>query len=140
MNFKISQTEKNRILEMYKIEKDSKPIISENQIDENIFNTIADKWTGLKGIVRGYGQGYFEGMSKLNRLIRKLKKLDEPNVKVMNELKSLKNTVQSYNIPQQRKQNILDLIDNSIVHFEKYNTINDQILQQIDQLKLSNWK
>jgi len=118
----------------------SKPIISENQIDENIFNTIADKWTGLKGIVRGYGQGYFEGMSKLNRLIRKLKKLDEPNVKVMNELKSLKNTVQSYNIPQQRKQNILDLIDNSIVHFEKYNTINDQILQQIDQLKLSNWK
>lgn len=140
MNFKISQTEKNRILEMYKIEKDSKPMISENQIDENIFNTIADKWTGLKGIVRGYGQGYFEGMSKLNRLIRKLKKLDEPNVKVMNELKSLKNTVQSYNIPQQRKQNILDLIDNSIVHFEKYNTINDQILQQIDQLKLSNWK
>lgn len=118
----------------------SKPMISENQIDENIFNTIADKWTGLKGIVRGYGQGYFEGMSKLNRLIRKLKKLDEPNVKVMNELKSLKNTVQSYNIPQQRKQNILDLIDNSIVHFEKYNTINDQILQQIDQLKLSNWK
>lgn len=118
----------------------SKPMISENQIDENIFNTIADKWTGLKGIVRGYGQGYFEGMSKLNRLIRKLKKLDEPNVKVMNELKSLKNTVQSYNIPQQRKQNILDLIDNSIVHFEKYNTINDQILQQIDQLKLSDWK
>jgi hypothetical protein len=131
---KISNEEKKMILEMHESEK------NKENIDENIFQNIADKWTGLKGIARGYGAGYFEGMSKLDRLIKKLKKLDEPNIKVMDELKTLKNSVQSYNIPQNRKDAIINLIDNSIIHFEKYNDINDQIIRQISLLNLGKWK
>lgn len=139
MNFKISQTEKNRILEMYKIEKDSKPIISENQIDENIFNTISDKWRGLKGVSQGYGRGYFESMSRLRRIVQKLKKLDEPNQKVMTELENLKKEVDSKNMPQDKKDAVKGLIDNSLYHFNKYNDINDRILTQIGLLNLDSW-
>lgn len=131
---KITEQERKLILEMHESKK------NEQNIDENIFQNISDKWTGLKGIVRGYGSGYFEGMSKLDRLIKRLKKLDEPNVKVMDELKDLKNKVQTYNIPQKRKQAIIDLIDNSVFHFEKYNSINDQIITQIGTLNLDKWK
>jgi hypothetical protein len=58
----------------------------------------------------------------------------------MDELKTLKNSVQSYNIPQNRKDAIINLIDNSLIHFEKYNDINDQIIRQISLLNLGKWK
>ena len=117
-----------------------KVLQEEKKLDENIFQDISDKWTGLKGMFRGYGMSYFEGMSKLRRLISKLKKLDKPNLEAMDELRELKNTVQNYNIPPNRKNALVSLIDNSIMHFESYDKINDQILQQIELLKLDKWK
>lgn len=114
-------------------------IISES-VDEGLLDSAKDYLAGAKGIVRGYGKDYFMNMSRLRRLINQLKKLDAPNEKVMLELKSLKQKVSSLNMPQQRKDNLIALINNSVYHFETYNTINDQILNQIKTLNLDKWQ
>ena len=92
-----------------------KRIVEEAEIEEGPLDAIGDLYRGVKGLKRGYGMDYFENMSRLERLIRKLKKLDEPNVAVMTELASLKTKVSNLNMPQQRKQAIMNLIDYSIV-------------------------
>jgi len=117
-----------------------KKLMNENEIEEGPLDTLGDLYRGIKGVKRGYGMDYFQNMSRLDRLVKKLKKLDEPNVKVMSELANLKTKVSSLNMPQQRKQAIMTLIDNSLFHFNKYNQINDQILNQIKSLNLDNWK
>jgi len=117
-----------------------KRIVEESEIEEGPLDAIGDLYRGVKGLKRGYGMDYFENMSRLERLIRKLKKLDEPNVAVMNELASLKTKVSNLNMPQQRKQAIINLIDNSIYHFNQYNSINDRIITQIGTLNLDSWK
>jgi len=114
--------------------------IKEQETNEGPLDSLGDLYRGVKGVKRGYGMDYFQNMSRLDRLIKKLKKLDEPNVKVMNELTTLKSKVSGLNMPQQRKQAILSLIDNSIFHFNKYNQINDQIISQIKTLNLDSWK
>jgi hypothetical protein len=58
----------------------------------------------------------------------------------MIELSNLRTNVSSLNIPQQRKDAILSLIDNSLYHFKKYSSINDQILSKIKTLNLDSWK
>ena len=58
----------------------------------------------------------------------------------MDELKQLRIKVASLNMPQQRKDALTGLIDNSLYHFRKYSTINDQILTQISTLNLDSWK
>ena len=111
-------------------------VIEEQETTEGPLDAIGDLYRGVKGIKRGYGMDYFQNMSQLDRLIKKLKKLDEPNVKVMSQLSNLRGKVQSLNMPQQRKQAIIGLIDNSLYHFDKYNKINDQIIAQIKSLNL----
>lgn len=115
-------------------------VIEEQETSEGPLDALGDLYRGVKGIKRGYGMDYFQNMSRLDRLVKKLKKLDEPNLKVMNELSSLKGKVQSLNMPQQRKQALLSLIDNSVYHFNTYNKINDQIIAQIKTLNLDSWK
>ena len=115
-------------------------VIEEQETNEGPLDAIGDLYRGVKGVKRGYGMDYFQNMSRLDRLVRKLKKLDEPNVAVMTELADLKNKVSTLNMPQQRKQAIMTLIDNSIYHFNKYNQINDQIISQIKTLNLDSWK
>jgi hypothetical protein len=117
-----------------------KKSLSENEVEEGIIDDVKDTYRGLKGVARGYGMDYFKSMSRLQSLISKLKKLDVPNLKVMTELTQLKNKVNSFNIPQQRKQNLIALIDNSLYHFNQYNTINDQILNQIKTLNIDKWR
>lgn len=117
-----------------------KKIIEENKVNEGPLDGVGDFFRGVKGMKRGYGMDYFQNMSRLDRLIKKLKKLDEPNVKVMNELSALKAKVSPLNMPQQRKQALLTLIDNSLYHFKKYSDINDQIIAQIKTLNLDSWK
>lgn len=117
-----------------------KKIVSEQQLEEGIFDGLKDLYRGVKGVKRGYGMDYFQNMSRLENLIKKLKTLDVPNQKVMSELSQLKSKVSSLNMPQQRKDNLIALIDNSLYHFNKYSTINDQILNQIKTLNLDNWK
>jgi hypothetical protein len=114
-------------------------VISES-IEEGLLDTAKDYLAGAKGVVRGYGKDYFMNMNKLRRLITQLKKLDTPNEKVISELKSLKQKVSSLNMPQQRKDNLIALINNSVYHFEVYNNINDQILNQIKTLNLDKWQ
>ena len=127
---KLKESDLNRLV---------KKIISENEIEEGIFDGAKDLYRGVKGIKRGYGMDYFKNMSRLETLIKKLKKLDTPNESVMSELSQLKTKVSSLNIPQQRKTAIITLIDNSLYHFKKYSSINDQILSQIKTLNLDNW-
>jgi hypothetical protein len=52
----------------------------------------------------------------------------------------LKTKVANLNMPQQRKQAIMNLIDNSVYHFNTYNRINDQIISQISSLNLDSWQ
>ena len=115
-------------------------VINENEINEGPLDTIGDMYRGVKGIKRGSGMDYFQNMSALDRLIKKLKKLDEPNLKVMNELAALNAKVSNLNMPQQRKQALTGLIENSLYHFNAYNRINDQIINQIKTLNLDSWK
>ena len=68
---------------------------------------------------RGFGTDYFQNMSRLENLIKKLKNLDVPNEKVMNELEKLKTKVSSLGMPQARKDALIALIDNSLYHFKK---------------------
>lgn len=131
-NNDLSKNIKNVLNEFYEMQ--------EKKMNEGPFDKVGDLYRGVKGMVRGYGMDYFQNMSRLDRLIKRLKKLDEPNVKVMRELSSLKTKVSSLNMPQQRKQAIINLIDNSVHHFNTYNSINDQIINQIKNLGLDSWK
>jgi hypothetical protein len=117
-----------------------KKIVEENEINEGPLDAIGDLYRGVKGVKRGYGMDYFQNMSALDRLIKKLKKLDEPNIQVMNELAALNAKVSNLNMPQQRKQALTSLIENSLYHFNSYYRINDQIINQIKTLNLDSWK
>ena len=115
-------------------------VILEQKVDEGIFDGIKNAYRGLKGMKRGFGTDYFQNMSRLENLIKKLKNLDAPNEKVMNELEKLKTKVSSLGMPQERKDALIALIDNSLYHFKKYSNVNDQILTQIKTLNLDSWK
>ena len=128
---KLTESDLNRLV---------KKVISEQEIEEGIFDGVKDLYRGVKGVKRGYGMDYFQNMSKLENLVRKLKNLDVPNEKVMLELKQLRTKVSTLNMPQQRKDAIVNLIDNSLYHFRKYSDINERILNQIKTLNLDSWK
>jgi len=128
---KLTESDLNRLV---------KKVISEQEVEEGIFDGVKDLYRGVKGVKRGYGMDYFQNMSKLENLVRKLKNLDVPNEKVMLELKQLRTKVSTLNMPQQRKDAIVNLIDNSLYHFKKYSDINEQILNQIKTLNLDSWK
>ena len=128
---KLTESDLNRIV---------KKVLNEQENNEGIFDKAQDIYRGIKGVKRGYGMDYFQNMSRLENLIKKLKKIDVPNEQVMIELSNLRTKVSSLNIPQQRKDAILSLIDNSLYHFKKYSSINDQILSQIKTLNLDSWK
>jgi hypothetical protein len=128
---KLTESDLNRLV---------KKVISEQEVDEGIFDGVRDLYRGVKGVKRGYGMDYFQNMSKLENLIKKLQNLDVPNEKVMLELKQLRTKVASLNMPQQRKDALVNLIDNSLYHFRKYSDINGRILNQIKTLNLDSWK
>ena len=48
-------------------------VISEQKVDEGIFDGIKNAYRGLKGMKRGFGTDYFQNMSRLENLIKKLK-------------------------------------------------------------------
>jgi uncharacterized protein YejL (UPF0352 family) len=128
---KLTESDLNRIV---------KKVLIEQENNEGIFDKVQDIYRGVKGVKRGYGMDYFQNMSRLENLVKKLKKIDVPNEQVMIELSNLRTNVSSLNIPQQRKDAILSLIDNSLYHFKKYSSINDQILSKIKTLNLDSWK
>jgi hypothetical protein len=136
--FIISEEEKSRIIEKHEnVTKNQ--YLQEEEVGEGIFDNIKDVYRGVKGVKRGFGMDYFQNMSRLENLIRKLKQLDTPNEEVMIELEELKNKVRGLGMPQARKDALITLIDNSLYHFKKYSNINDQILAQIKTLNLDSW-
>jgi hypothetical protein len=137
--FIISEEEKSRILEKHE-NATKNQYLQENEVEEGFFDGIKDIYRGVKGAKRGFGMDYFQNMSRLENLIKKLKQLDTPNEKVMIELEELKNKVSGLGMPQARKDALVALIDNSLYHFKNYSHINDQILSQIKTLNLDSWK
>jgi HEPN domain-containing protein len=124
---RLTETELNNLV---------KRVIQEQEMEEGIFDPLVNAAQGLKGVWRGYGYDYFKYLSSLRQLTRKLKKLDAPNVKIMDQLRDLKNKVQSSKMPPDRKQNLLTSIDGAINHFTAYanliNTIEQLATQRLD--------
>ena len=107
--------ESNRLLE--------KRLISEKEeVDEGLFSGVRDAYNGLKGVSRGYGYDFSKHASSLRGLVRKLRKLDEPNAGVMTELSKLRVKVDTSSIPPQRKQELLNNIDAAINSFDNYSS------------------
>jgi len=110
--------------------------IQEQEVEEGLFDGVKDAYYGLKGVWRGEGYDYYKYVSSLRTISRKLKKLDEPNHKIMNDLNSLKNKVNISKMDPTKKQNLVDSIDKAIQHFNAYAGLIDKI-DQIASNKLS---
>jgi Mg2+ and Co2+ transporter CorA len=116
-----------------------KTIIEENDMNEGIFDSIVDFGRGVKGAKRGWGYDYFNKMSKLERLILKLTKLDKPNESVMNELTALRDKINSLNIPQERKEKFLKDIGQTLQTWKWYSKAKSDIIKNLETLNLNSW-
>ena len=116
MNSKIRHIqESNRLLE-------ERLINEKEEVEEGVFSGIKDAYHGLKGVWRGYGYDFSKHASSLRGLVRRLRKLDEPNVDVMNELSELRAKVDASSMPPERKQELLSNIDGAINNFNTYSS------------------
>jgi hypothetical protein len=107
--------ESNRLLE--------KRLINEKEeVDEGLFSDVRDSYHGLKGVFKGHGYDYSKYASTLRGLVRRLRKLDEPNAVVMTELSELRAKVDSSSMPPQKKQDLLNNIDGAINNFNNYSS------------------
>jgi hypothetical protein len=94
--------------------------VNNPNLNEDLFGDVKDLYQGAKGFFRGHGFPYFKHLSSLQRLMSKLKKLDEPNHKIMIDLDSLKNNINSSKMPQDKKDELVSHIDLATNHFKKY--------------------
>jgi hypothetical protein len=97
---------------------------------------LVNTYQGLKGVWRGEGYDYFKYLSSLKGITRKLKKLDEPNVKVMGDLYQLRTKVDTSKMPTDKKSNLLNTIDAAMNHFKSYSTLINKI-EQLSTQKLA---
>jgi len=107
--------ESNQLLEKRLINK-------KEEVDEGIFSGIRDAYHGLKGVWKGYGYDFSKHASTLRGLVRKLRKLDEPNTDVMNQLSVLRAKVDGSTMPPERKTELLNNIDGAINNFNTYSS------------------
>lgn len=115
------------------LEKIVKQVIEEQETQEGVFDPLVNAYQGLKGVWRGEGYDYFKYLSSLRGITRKLKKLDEPNVKVMGDLYQLRSKVDTSKMPQDKKTNLLGAIDSAMDHFKSYSTLINKIEQLATQ-------
>lgn len=115
------------------LERIVKKVIEEQEMEEGIFDPLVNVAQGLKGAWRGEGYDYFKYLNSLRSISRKLRKLDEPNVKVMSDLTNLKNKVGASKMPPDKKQNLTDAIDKAITHFNSYSNLINKIEQLATQ-------
>ncbi len=94
--------------------------INNPAINEDLFGGVKDVYQGARGFFKGEGYSYFKHMNTLKRLMSKLKKLDEPNHKIMLELSTLKNDISSSKMSSQKKLDLIDHIDDAINYFDYY--------------------
>lgn len=111
------------------LEKIVKKVIEEQETQEG----LGDVYQGLKGVWRGYGYDYYKYYSMLRTLTRKLKKLDEPNTKIMTQLTDLKGKVQSSKMPPQSKFDLENAIEEAVNYFSSYASAIDRIEQLASQ-------
>lgn len=116
-NIKITESQLNYLTEK----------VHQKQIEEGIFGGIKDIYQGLKGAWRGEGFPYFKYLSTLQRLTKDLKKLDQPNKKIMTQLTDLKSKISSSKMPTDKKDNLTKTIDAAIGHFDSYSNLIDKI-------------
>lgn len=115
-------------------------VVEQKNIEEGIFDPITDFTRGIKGVKRGYGYDYFTHVSKLSRIVNRLKKLDLPNEKMINELISLRGKVSSLNIPKDRKDELIKNIGQTLQTWKWYTDSKETIIKQIESLNLKSWK
>ncbi len=115
----ISEEEKNRIIELHSEPK------------EGIFDPVKNVYQGLKGVWRGEGYSYFKHLSELGNLTKELKKLDKPNQSIMTKLDSLKNEIELSKMPQDKKDNLKNHIEQAISHFRTYERYVEAIHQAV---------
>lgn len=105
-------------------------LIIQEQEQNEIFGGIKDIYQGARGFARGEGYANFKSLSSLSQVLKRLKKLDEPNHKVMTELQKLKTKINSAQMRQDSKRFLLDAIDRTSQYFNSY----AQALSQIESL------
>ena len=97
---------------------------NEEEIHEGIFGSIQDTFQGLKGAFTGKGFGYFKFLSSLRNLVRKLKKIDEPNEKVIENLKKLRDKIEQAqgleSLEDEKRDRLTYAIDKAIESFRNY--------------------
>ena len=91
---------------------------------EGILDYIQDRYQGLKGAITGKGYGYFKFLSSLRNLVRRLKKLDEPNDKVITDLKNLRDKIEQAqgweSLEDVKRDKLIYAIDRAINSFQDY--------------------
>lgn len=95
-------------------------IIKTNELQEGIFDSISNVYQGIKGVWRGEGYDFFKYLNSLKNMAKDLRKLDQPNVKIMTKLTDLKNKITSSTIPQEKKGQLVFEIDKALKNFEEY--------------------
>jgi hypothetical protein len=118
------------------LERIVKQVIEEQETQEGVFDPLVNAYQGLKGVWRGEGYDYFKYLSSLRGITRKLRKLDEPNVKVMGDLYQLRTKVDTSKMPTDKKSNLLNTIDAAMDHFKSYSTLINKI-EQLSTQKLA---
>ena len=107
--------------------------LHQRKLEEGVFDSIGNVMQGLKGVWRGEGYDYFKQVSALKNVAKRLKKLDEPNRDIMIELSGLKTKISSSKMPQNKKQNLVNAIDQAINHFQTYSNYIDAIERATSQ-------
>jgi hypothetical protein len=112
-----------------------KVVLEQDKIDEGIFNPVTHAWRNLKGIFRGWGVSTFKELSKLERLMANLTKLDNQK-KMTEQLTSIRSKINSSGLPPDRISYILELIDKSLNVFK----IHKEVVNELDRIKLDSWR
>ena len=91
---------------------------------EGIFDYVQDRYQGLRGAFTGKGYGYFKFLSSLRNLVRRLKKIDEPNEEVIQNLQKLRDKIEQAqgleSLEDEKRDRLTYAIDRAIESFRNY--------------------
>jgi len=108
-------------------------VLNENLIEEGIFDGITNMFQGLKGVWRGEGYDFFRYLNSLKNMVKELKKLDKPNLKIMDKLTELKSKIATSKMPPEKKEQLIFEIDKALDNFNKYSEHIDNLERVADE-------
>jgi DNA-binding protein H-NS len=108
-------------------------VLNENIIEEGIFDGITNMFQGLKGVWRGEGYDFFWYLNSLKNMTKELKKLDQPNLKIMDKLTELKNKISVSKMPPEKKEQLIFEIDAALENFKEYSEHIDKLERVADE-------